>query len=165
MSSTGKQNRQPAGIPSGGQFAPKSRQDAEVALGEDEIVVGDDDRAILVAVNGNSPDELQPAVDSPNPVVKAVAATNPNLSDSQLASLMSREQPDSVRIAGASQRRLALVPVAAKDPCPFVLAWSRIVAPTPPHASNAVGDSKRIRRLVSGELDVEAVRKRFVQVA
>ena len=121
-----RHNRRPAGQPQGGQFAPKTSQEANIDLTDPAgqrvaSAGGPADRAGLPVATFASRHELWAYIEHPDIAERIAATTNVRLDDYQLDALMnSQRQPVIVRRAAARLLRAGVAERAASDPAPEV---------------------------------------------
>lgn len=119
-------NRRLAGVPQGGQFAPKTSQEANVDLTDPAgqrvpSAEGPVDRAGLPAATFASRHELWGYIEHPDIAERIAATTNVRLDNYQLEALMNcQRQPVIVRRAAARLLRAGVAERAACDPAPEV---------------------------------------------
>ena len=119
-------NRRLAGVPQGGQFAPKTSQEANVELTGPAgqrvpSAEGPVDRAGLPAATFASRHELWGYIEHPDIAERIAATTNVRLDNYQLEALMNcQRQPVIVRRAAARLLRAGVAERAACDPAPEV---------------------------------------------
>lgn len=87
--------RQPKGVPTGGQFAPGQRDEVELDLAATGL--SDIEIDHLEMVRSLPPDKLERALSDHRPVVRCEAVHNPNLTPEQIMQLASPDQDVDVR--------------------------------------------------------------------
>jgi len=145
-------NRRPAGIPAGGQFAFRHRDEADldgldlhlpadvavdslsIARPADASDVGDTDHGSswdsttapdTDEILAADPDTLWSYINSSNPFVRAEAATSPAVTDEQMAVLQRADQPFIVREIAAQVPRYGVAARASRDPDPVIRSLAR----------------------------------------
>ena len=128
----GARARHSSGTPQGGRFASRPNSEASVTLpaaapGLNQDPVGSQPAGgelIDSAAGTEDGEQLWRFVNHPDPLMRSVAARNPNVTAEMVRILMGHQQPVSVRVNVASRNPALAAALAAKDPSPFVRVWA-----------------------------------------